>query len=130
MATQRTRFSAAAAAGGAKRPAQGAAEEATPQKKVPRASELVIETGPKPQRAAERLPENAPIVVAIYKVTARAGDVWNQFEGIQQCDLFQVQQNKSKQKKLRTNKNGSRCSLSTRLGLVHCSASSMALMTS
>ena len=91
MATQRTRFSVTAAAG-AKRPApDAAAEEATPQKKVPRASELIFETGPKPQRAAQRLPENAPIIVTLYKVTSRAGDVWNQFEGIQQCDLFQIQ---------------------------------------
>ena len=86
----RARFSVAAAAG-AKRAAPEAAEEATPPKKVPRASDLVTETGPKPQRAAQRLPENAPIVVALYKVTSRAGDVWNQFEGIQQCDLFQIQ---------------------------------------
>ena len=75
MATQqRARFSVAAAAG-AKRLAPEADEETTPQKKVPRASELVVETGPKPQRAAQRLPENAPIVVALYKVTSRAGDV-------------------------------------------------------
>ena len=51
----------------------------------------LVEQGPKPQRTAQRLPASAPVVVAIYKVTDEAADVWNAYEGKDDIQLWQVQ---------------------------------------
>ena len=42
----------------------------------PRVSDLTIEERPSPQKHLQRLPEEAPLEVAIYKVTDCAGDCW------------------------------------------------------
>ena len=59
--------------------------------KVPKASDCVVEEGPRPQRAAKRLPNHAPVVVCLYKFTDEASDVWNAYEGVAGIKLWQVQ---------------------------------------
>ena len=49
--------------------------------KVPKASELTLEQGPKAPQAARNLPATAPVVVCCYKITDCAGDLWEQFNG-------------------------------------------------
>ena len=58
--------------------------------KIPKANELTIEPGPRPQQVPQRLPATAPVEVAIYKVTDQAGDLWSQYEDTAAA-LWQVQ---------------------------------------
>jgi len=88
MTAPRARFSLAATTSGKKRTLEDVSACAHP--KVPKASELSIEIGARPARAPQRLPESAPVVVAIYKITDKAGDVWSQFEDTDAA-LWQVQ---------------------------------------
>jgi len=58
---------------------------------VPKASDVVlIEQGPRPQRAPARLPTSAPVTVCVYLVTENAADVWPLYEGTQ-VSLWQIQ---------------------------------------
>ena len=72
-----------------KRPAESSA--APGKSKVPKASECVVEEGPKPQRSAQRMPTHAPVVVCLYKVTDEAGDVYREYDGQADVKLYQVQ---------------------------------------
>ena len=92
MAAPRARFSLAASTAGKKRASEEVAStsQQTPPK-VPKASELSIEAGPRPARGPQRLPESAPVVVPLYKVTDKAGDVWSQFEDVDDAALWQIQ---------------------------------------
>ena len=58
--------------------------------KLPKASEISIEQGPRPKQAPTRLPVTAPVDVCIYRYTEQASDLWNLMNG---CDyaLYQVQ---------------------------------------
>ena len=58
--------------------------------KTPKASDISIETGPKPILVPKRLPMNAPVDVCIYRVTELASDLWELLQG-QDEPLFQVQ---------------------------------------
>ena len=80
---------ACAAVDSKKRPAEMPAAQSKP--KVPKASECMVEEGPKPQRAAQRLPTHAPVVVCLYKVTDEACDVYPHYEGQCGVKLHQVQ---------------------------------------
>jgi hypothetical protein len=57
---------------------------------VPSASKIDIEQGPSPVRR-QRMPEKAPVVVCMYKITDRASDLWSHFEEGDEAALFQVQ---------------------------------------
>ena len=63
-----------------KRPAEAAASGGSPYK-IPKVSEITIETGPKPSAAPRRRPQIAPVQVCIYKYTNDAGDCWETFKG-------------------------------------------------
>ena len=91
MALKGSKFNMGAAAKDAqgKRPAEPSQGRSS---KVPKASDCAfIEQGPKPQRAAQRLPVHAPVVVCVYKVTNEAADVWNLYENKEGIPLWQVQ---------------------------------------
>ena len=61
------------------------------KKKFPRASELVIDDARAATRPSQtRRPETAPLIVAIYEYSKRAGDVWEKFAGTEAA-LFQIQ---------------------------------------
>ena len=65
-------------------------EEEVSVMKVPRVAQLtLVEQGPRPQ-TAQRLPDKAPVVLTIYKVTEQAGDAWSSFEGMT-ATLYQIQ---------------------------------------
>ena len=57
---------------------------------IPRVSQLTIEQGPVPQNKPQRVPEEAPVLCAMYKITDKAGDLWAQYEGTEAV-LYQVQ---------------------------------------
>ena len=59
--------------------------------KLPRASEINIEQGPRPLQAPKRLPANAPVDVCIYRVTELASDLWDLLQGKDEFKLYQVQ---------------------------------------
>ena len=67
------------------------ATEATeqPSRKVPKLRELTIETGPVPP-IPKRLPPNADVEVAIYKVSDDAASVWDEVKS-NDTPLYQVQ---------------------------------------
>jgi len=91
MALKGSKFNMGAAAKDAqgKRPAELSHGRSS---KVPKASDCTfVEQGPKPQRAAQRLPVHAPVVVCVYKVTDEAADVWNLYENKEGIQLWQVQ---------------------------------------
>ena len=86
-----SKFSLSKAASGSKetkRVAESAAS-GTPSK-IPKVSEITIETGPKPSATPKRKPAVAPVQVCIYKYTADAGDCWETFKG-DNVPLWQVQ---------------------------------------
>ncbi len=85
-----SKFSLSKASGGkeTKRPAESATSG--PPNKVPRASEITIEAGPKPSTAPRRRPAVAPVQVCIYKYTEDAGDCWETFKG-DNVNLWQIQ---------------------------------------
>ena len=85
-----SKFSLSKASGGkeTKRPAESATSG--PPNKVPRASEITIEAGPKPSAAPRRRPAVAPVQVCIYKYTEDAGDCWETFKG-DNVNLWQIQ---------------------------------------
>ena len=58
--------------------------------KLPRASEISVEQGPRPILAPKRLPVTAPVDVCIYRVTELASDLWDLLQG-RDVALFQVQ---------------------------------------
>ena len=58
--------------------------------KVPCASSVTLLEVPKLPQAARSLPETAPVLVVMYKVSDCAGDLWDQFNG-QDVALWQVQ---------------------------------------
>eukprot|EP00973_Karenia_brevis_P069817 9707026-Karenia_brevis.AAC.1 len=59
--------------------------------KAPKASDCDLQEITKPQRTAQRLPEDAPVVLCIYKYTDEAADVWSAYEGKEGVQLWQVQ---------------------------------------
>ena len=88
MATQPTRFSLAAAT---KVRRLDAVESASPARsKLPRVSELTFESRQRAENPNRRSPDSAPVILAIYKVTDRACDLWNEVED-DQAALYQVQ---------------------------------------
>ena len=88
MATKGAKFSLASAAV-TKRPAGSSKSPSV--SKVPKASDCVVEHGPKTQRPVQRMSVQAPVLVCIYKVTDEACDVWSQYEGKHNVKLWQVQ---------------------------------------
>jgi len=72
--------------------ADGATPTKTTRKGKPSASQLtVLESAPTPQRAtAQRLPVLAPVVVAVYRYTNRARDVWDSVVD-ESAALYQIQ---------------------------------------
>ena len=58
--------------------------------KLPRASQISIEQGPRPMQAPKRLPVTAPVDVCIYRVTELASDLWDLLQGHDHA-LFQIQ---------------------------------------
>jgi len=58
--------------------------------KLPKASEISVEQGPRPVLAPRRLPVTAPVDVCIYRVTELASDLWDLLQGRDNA-LFQVQ---------------------------------------
>ena len=58
--------------------------------KLPKASEISIEQGPRPMQAPKRLPITAPVEVCIYRVTNLASDLWDLLQG-RDHPLFQIQ---------------------------------------
>ena len=57
-----------------KRPAEGSTSGRTA--KLPKASEISVEQGPRPSQNVRRLPANAPVDVCIYKYIDQASDLW------------------------------------------------------
>ena len=89
MEAPRCRFKAdAAASRQATKRQPGEVPSEAPTAKVPRACDLTVETGPKPQQKPKRLPTSAPVNVCMYKVTDDAGDVWDRYPA---APLWQVQ---------------------------------------
>ena len=86
-----SKFSLSKAASGSKETKRVAesAVSGTPSK-IPRASEITIETGPKPSANPKRKPAVAPVQVCIYKYTSDAGDCWETFKG-DGIPLWQIQ---------------------------------------
>ena len=58
--------------------------------KLPKASQISVEQGPRPLLAPKRLPVTAPVDVCIYRVTELASDLWDLLQGRDNV-LFQVQ---------------------------------------
>ena len=58
--------------------------------KLPKASEISVEQGPRPALVPRRLPVTAPVDVCIYRVTELASDLWDLLQG-RDYSLFQVQ---------------------------------------
>lgn len=91
------KFSAAACAPpsrAAKRPAdEAASSQARPKAKVPRASDVVVEQAPRPQRQQQaRLPTSAPVVICVYLVSESAADVWpSMYENSAGVSVWQIQ---------------------------------------
>ncbi len=74
-------------------PCKRLAVNATPNqnvKKIPKASEVIIEEGPRPSQTLRRLPAAAPVVVTMYKVSDRVGDFIERFQDTD-LPLWQVQ---------------------------------------
>ena len=67
--------------------ATGESTPTQPEKRA-RASEIVIEQGPRPQKPASRRPETAPWHICIYKVSDCAGDLWSNFESAEDAALY------------------------------------------
>ena len=89
MAEKRSKFSlSATASGSVKRPAETPSDRSG---KVPKAYDCIVEEGLKPQRAAQRLPTHAPVVLCIYKYTDEAADIWASYEGKESVQVWQVQ---------------------------------------
>jgi hypothetical protein len=62
------------------------------QSKFMKISEIIVEEGPKPERASpKKLSPDAPVLVCIYKATDNAGDVWESYQGGDPKKLWQVQ---------------------------------------
>ena len=59
--------------------------------KIPRASQLEIEAGPRPASAQKKLPETAAVCICVYKVTNKAGDLWERQFKDSVAALWQVQ---------------------------------------
>ena len=63
---------------------------ATRPSKLPKASQISVEQGPRPVLAPKRKPVTAPVDVCIYRVTELASDLWDLLQGRDNA-LFQVQ---------------------------------------
>ena len=74
-----------------KRPAEQQPVE-TRRSKIFKASDVVVEDGPKPAAAgAKKYSSNAPVNLVIYKVTDKAGDVWERYKDQDGVPLWMVQ---------------------------------------
>ena len=60
---------------GKKRPNEDSADPHP--SKLPKASQISVEQGPRPLLAPKRLPVTAPVDVCIYRVTELASDLWD-----------------------------------------------------
>eukprot|EP00973_Karenia_brevis_P041718 5773832-Karenia_brevis.AAC.1 len=90
MTDKGSKFSLSGTASGSmKRPAQTPSDRS--DRKTPRAGDCVVEIGLKPQRAAQRLPTHAPVVLCMYKYTDEAADIWASYEGKEGVQVWQVQ---------------------------------------
>ena len=66
-------------------------QDAPRRSKVLKASDIVIETGPKPPaQMTRKFAANAPVNLVIFKVSDAAGDVWERFKGSDE-PLWQLQ---------------------------------------
>ena len=61
-----------------------------PRASTPSAASLVVMDSMKKTDRPQRLPTTADLVLCIYKVTNRAGDLWDNFQGTD-CGLWQIQ---------------------------------------
>ena len=68
-------------------------EQEEPKKsKFRKVSQVVVETGPKPEKiSAKRLTPDAPVIVCIYKATDDAGCLWESYMGSEPKPLWQIQ---------------------------------------
>ena len=85
-----SKFSLSKASGGKEIKRQAESATSGPPNKVPRASEITIEAGPKPSAAPRRKPAVAPVQVCIYKYSSFAGDLWDNFKD-DDVPLWQIQ---------------------------------------
>ena len=90
MASQRSKFSVAAATTPAKKNQASVEPTSGRPAKVPKACEITVQDGPRPQQTPQRLPTSAPVNVVMYKVSDVAGDVWEAYQG-KEVPLWQVQ---------------------------------------
>eukprot|EP00973_Karenia_brevis_P023924 3298936-Karenia_brevis.AAC.1 len=93
MATIKTRFTMSNVAAVPKRPAESAPVEEKTTKRIPKACEVTImaEAPKQTLKTTQRLPNWAPVIITVYKVTDEAADVWNVFENTQSVSLWQAQ---------------------------------------
>ena len=59
--------------------------------KLPRASDISVEQGPRPAQAPGRLPASAPVDVCVMKYTDQASDLWDMLQGQDDVPLYQIQ---------------------------------------
>jgi hypothetical protein len=59
--------------------------------KLPKASDISVEQGPRPIQAPRRLPASAPVNVCVMKYTDQASDLWDLFQGKDDVSLYQIQ---------------------------------------
>ena len=75
-----------------KRPSADAEQSVAkkPRFSTPSAASLVVMDSIKKPDRPQRLPTTADLVVCITKVTGKAGDLWENFQGTN-CSLWQIQ---------------------------------------
>ncbi len=76
-------------AGAAKRKAETSAGGRAA--KLPKASDISMEQGPRPAQTPRRLPASAPVDVCVVKYTDQASDLWDLFQGKDDVPLYQIQ---------------------------------------
>jgi hypothetical protein len=59
--------------------------------KLPKASDISVEQGPRPTQTPRRLPASAPVDVCAMKYTDQASDLWDMFKGQDDVPLYQIQ---------------------------------------
>ena len=68
---------------------QGSASASERSLKLPRASDISIEQGPRPTiPSSRRLPASAPVDVCVVKYTDCASDVWDLFKGDDKIRMY------------------------------------------
>ena len=73
-----------------KRPAEES-QEAPRRTKALKASDVIVEDGPRPAaQTVRKFAANAPVNVVVYKMTDIAGDIWERYKGSEE-PLWQIQ---------------------------------------